>query len=505
MKKSLIRVTSIVLVVTMIASSMFMLSGCGKEEVVEEDTHTIISVTSEELAPEITDEDLGITRKDIKELSKIVGYQSWEGYNFLIFRNEGGEGNVTTTVQIEDKDLFDALYNARLYVYTDVSYASVSQDDPMYMAYAKGLRSLGSDFYDLAKDENDLILGEGEVNTDEVVSDKTDNADAVPSSDSDQNEEATNPEDSSSTDEASATEEDSSDVVVEDTATDSDNTSADAEATSEATDIDLGDTIETMTNEEFENGGWQDTEASIKAEEANNKLQEAIEAYMSSVSLNRATQVLVFALDGELLGEMTSAKLNDYVAAFEIVPIPYTSTEQGVAYISDMEDGITYKVDGNEVDESGTLEYTIKNDTKKPVVVYVTSETTQDSAVIFENYMQTKKSQGWYLVENQYEFSSSDSSYNIRVEHKNSDADLAASLPEGQVLRISELEKSVQRVPSIYSAIVNDTDETLYVVADTGDTAEIGSKMAIGVHRSAYGELNYYFEGADGVDELLGN
>lgn len=496
MKKGLVKGTSIVLAIAMVLTSAVALTGCGKEEVVEEDVTTTISVTSDELAPEITDEDLGITRKDPQELSKIVGYQSWEGYNFLIFRNEAGEGSVDTTVQIEDEDLFNSLYNARLYVYTDVSYSSVSQDDPMYSAYAKGLRSLGTDFYNLANGEEDIEIGESEI--DESVADDTeeDSAEVVSEGNTDEAIETESTDETATENTATETDTEVSEETVEE------NTD---EAEVNPDDIDLdGIAFETMSVEEAMNGGWQDTEASIEAEKARNELQNAIDEYMKSVSLNRATQILVYALDGELLGEMTSAKIDDYVNAFDVAATSYESSETGTVYVSDLDDGIEYLVEGLSVSEDGRRQYLIKNDSQKPVVIYAISDTTENTEVIFENYMQTAKSQGWYLVENQYKFESSDDSFKIRVEHKNSDADLAASLNEKDVLTISNLSDKVESVPSNYLAIVNNTDETLYVVADTGDTLELGSKQAIGVHRSAYSTLNYYFEGADGVNELLG-
>ena len=110
--------------------------------------------------------------------------------------------------------------------------------------------------------------------------------------------------------------------------------------------------------------------------------------------------------------------------------------------------------------------------------------------------MATAKSTGWYLVENEYELTSTDDKYRIRVEHKNSDTDLAAYLPEGKVLYIEEISKDPVVVDSKYSAIVNNTDQEVYIEADTGDYHVLGSKQAIGVHKSAYSSLTYYFEGA---------
>lgn len=483
MKKKVTKITSILVIVSMIATMLLSLAGCGEEEVVEEDVTTTISVTSEELAPEITDEDLGITRKEPEELSKIVGYQSWEGYDFLVLRNEGGNGSIDTTVQVEDKELFQSLYDARLHIYVDVSYESVSPDDSMYASYAKGLRSLGNSFYELASKETESVPIEGETvaETDENKDDSEDIASDETEEELDSvSEDTENEADDSDLDELLDLEEDSSENDAEEES--NDNEESDENAVRE----DLVDLPKEVSDIETAN-------AEAKASEA--ALQSAIEAYMQSVSLKRATQILVFALDGELLGEMTPAKLNDYVAAFPINPIPY-ETENGNTYISDFEDAVDYEVPGILISESGEYNYTIKNDSRRPVIISIYSDTGSKDEYIFANYMATAKSTGWYLVENEYELTSTDDKYRIRVEHKNSDTDLAAYLPEGKVLYIEEISKDPVVVDSKYSAIVNNTDQEVYIEADTGDYHVLGSKQAIGVHKSAYSSLTYYFEGA---------
>lgn len=438
------KIISAIISVSIIAG---LLSGCGNKKEVEEDVITTINVSAAELAPEITDEDLGIVRKEPSELMKITGYQSWEGYNFLVMTNEAGKGDTSVTVQIEDEELFNSLYQARLKILVEPSYSSISQDDVMYAAYAKGLRSLGNEFYNISND-NQAIQGNGEDNITDAETAETESVEDV------------NEESNIETEEPEITD----------------------------------DSGEVQSVDDVLNGGWDDTEEAHEKKEARNALNEAIEEYMQSVSLNRATQILVYALDGELLGEMTPEKLNDYTMAFEITPTPYDG-ENGTVYISDLEDGVEYEITGAPADETGNHEYMIKNDSKKPVVIYLKSDTNESEEIIFQNYMQTAQSTGWYLIENQHEFTSTDATYIIRVEHKNSDADLAASLPEEKVLVIKELKNEPQTVNSYYSAIVNETDYPVFVTADTGDTLTLDSKQAIGVHKSAYGRLTYEFEG----------
>lgn len=475
MKKKVTKVISILLVISMVGTLCISIVGCGKKEEIVEDTTTTINVTAEELAPEITDEDLGITRKEKKELSKIVGYQSWEGYNFLVLKNEGGDGSVETTIQIEDEDLFNALYNARLYTYVDISYESVSPDDQMYASYAKGLRSLGANFYSMINQKEE----------EEVTKDQSQEAEET----SDEEVEEANEE------------ENESENSVPNEPVEEEDTNEDVEGT-DAVDVDeTVDDIDLALNNpetEVEEDILDDIGIEAAAEEARSiekDLQKAIEDYMQSVSLNRATQILVFALDGELLGEMTPAKLNDYVAAFPIEPIPYEPDKEN-SYISDFEDGVYYEIPGFLTDESGSYLYKIKNDTKKPVTIYIYSENGSKEEHIFENYMSTDKSTGWYLVENEYSFSSTEPTYRIRVEHKNSDTDLASALSAEKVLYIDELESEVVEIPSNYMAIVNNTDQEVYIEADTEDYCILGSKQSIGIHKSAYSSLKYYFEGA---------
>lgn len=491
MKRKLTRATSLIVVAAMVLTTFASLVGCGKEEVIEEDKVTVINVTAEELAPEITDEDLGITRKEATELSQIVGYQSWEGYNFLVLRNSGGEGDIETTVQIEDEELFNSLYNARHHIYVDVSYESVTQDDSMYASYAKGLRSLGHDFYELT--EKKTVQSESEEILEESVSEQ----------------EVENPTDEETTSEETVAE--NTEPNSEEGSTESDSTTADEKTssetaeTSETVETDETDIVETdapieeVVNDDSQLFEENEDSSTLDFEEArivNEQLKKAIEEYMQSVSLKRATQVLVFALDGELLGEMTPAKLNDYVAAFPINLIPLESTN-GVVYVSDMIGGYDYEVKGSLMSEAGDHQYTIKNDTRKPVIIYTYSDTNEKAEYIFENYMETSKSTGWYLVENEYSFSSTDDTYRIRIEHKNSDSDLTHYLPESRVLIIEEIDNEIVEVDSNYSAIVNNTDQDVYIEADTGDCHILGSKQAIGVHKSAYNSIKYYFEGAD--------
>lgn len=452
--------------IAMVLSMAMMIStvlGCGEKAPVEEDVVTTISVDASELAPEITDEDLGIVRKDPSELMSITGYQSWEGYNFLVMKNNAEGSETTVTVQIEDEDLFNALYDARLDIYVEPSYSSVDQDDPMYAAYARGLRSLGDEFYNISSNES---------------SSQTDEADTL-----DESEETT------------ASDEEAIEDILGDEETTEETADEEPEATAEETEATGTDEDDTQSLESLLNGGWADTEEAKAEKQAREELSKAIEEYMKSVSLNRATQILVYALDGELLGDMTPAKLNDYVSAFNTAPTHYEA-EEGTVYISDLDDGVEYEVEGYLSDDAGNCEYMIKNDSKRPVTIYLKSDTTEDEEIIFQNYMPTSQSTGWYLVENQYGFTSTDKTYIVRVEHKNSDADLVSELPESKVLLIEEIGDEAETVNSDYSAIVNNTDYPVYIEADTGDSYILDSKQAIGVHKSAYNSLTYEFEGA---------
>lgn len=482
------RVISLVLATAMVVGGVFSLTGCKKEEVVEEDVVTKINVTSEELAPEITDEDLGIVRKDPEELMKITGYQSWEGYNFLIMTTRGGTGDSDVTVQIEDEELFNSLYNARLRVYVEPSYTSVSQDDPMYSAYAKGLRSLGDEFYAMMDKEQSSVPASEESSLEET--------EEVESTDEETTTEETEADTEADTETKAEENEPSNEEAVEEEETETVEETVEEETTEE-TEEDSEEEESSQSYESLLNGGLQDIGVAEEEHYAQLELNSAIQEYMETVSLNRATQILVYALDGELLGSMTAAKLDDYIAAFEIEATPY-DTEDGTVYISDLEDGVEYEVHGLLYDEAGNYEYMFKNDSKKPVTIYLTSETVNKEEVIFQNYMETSSSTGWYLKENQYGFVSTDETFHVRVEHKNSDADLAASLPAGKVLTITEKEMSdkIQVVESDYSAVVNDTDYTIYITADTGDELVLGSKQAYGIHKSAYDTLTYMFEGA---------
>lgn len=448
MKKKTIKTTSMVLAIILIVTSLFSLAGCKKEEPVE-DTKTVISVTKEELIPEITDEDLGIVRKDASELSKIVGYQSWEGYNFLVLKNEGGEGSVVSTVQVEDEDLFHSLYGARLSIYLDVNYESVPQDDSMYSAYARGLRTLGASFYELANEE--FITQDGEPKAPE------------------------------STEEAEETEEEQD--------------AEETEAPAEDTDVAAEDELEFVNAGDIADGGLKEKEAVEKEKVTTEQLKAAISEYMQSVSLKRANQILVFALDGELLGELTPAKIDDYVASLETTVEDYNGSE-GLVYVSDLSDGVEYNVKGNLTTEGGDFLYNIKNDSRKPVIIYTHSETNSNEEYIFENYMPTDNSTGWTLVENEYSFTSTNETYVVRIEHKNSDTDLTAYLPESRVLVIDDLKKLEKEddIPSEYSAILNNTDQDILIQADTGDAYTLGSKQAIGVHKSAYTSFKIFAE-----------
>lgn len=473
MKKKSFKLVSSILAFTMVIGTV--MTGCGKKEPVEEDVVTTINISSEDLAPEITDEDLGIVRKDVSELMTITGYQSWEGYNFLVI-TPNASSNESITVQIEDEDLFHSLYQARLHVYVEPSYSSVGQDDPMYAAYAKGLRSLGDEFYNMSNGETVTAEDQEEPNKEETDNENTTNE---------------------TTDEVDELLGEGEDTVTDTEASDS----AESESEDNQEDVSVNDVAEgdVQDLESLLNGGWADTEAAKAEKKAQEDLNNAIKEYMQSISLNRATQILIYSLDGELLGDMTPAKLDDYVAAFDNAPKEY-ETIDGVVYVSDLKDGVEYEIPGYVSDDLGNCEYMIKNDSKRPVTLYLHSETSEKEEVIFQNYMPTGQSTGWYLVENQYGFTSTDPTYVLRVEHMNSDADLAASLHESNVLIIDKLDEKPVTVNSTYSAIVNNTDYSVYIQADTGDSYILDSKQAIGVHKSAYSSLTYEFEGAGATE-----
>lgn len=457
------------------ALALVLLAGCGKEpEAPMQNVTTKISVTKDELCPELSDEDLGISRRDPDDLFAISGYRSWEGYCFLVLK-KGGPSEQEVTVEIPNKEYFRSLYSARNKVLLDVSYSSVSPEDPMYAAYALGLRSLGSDFYSCApQSDTEAAMTERQAGTEP----QEEAPDGAPKEGE--------PSEGESTEEGA--DEGSGGPSVE-------------EPTEEAAEGASEDVVEAP--EEESGGVWEDDMEEVEVA-AEKNLQKAIEGYMKTVSLNRATKVTVFALDGEMLGEITADKLDDYSRAVDFEPVEYSSSTEGVVYTSDLEDGVQYKVAGFKADPlSESYTYTIKNDARKPILIRKLSATDYGTEAVFENYMETDMSLGWALNEDQHTFSSSDSEYVIQVDFKNSDADLVGELDPSKVLTIDGVYEEPVMVPSNYSAIVNATGEPVNVMADTKDGTVLGSKQALGLHRSAYSTITVWFDGAKGLSEEM--
>lgn len=454
-----------------LALAASLLAGCAKEEpVVEEDTHAKITVTQEELVPEITDEDLGIIRKDPAELWKITGYQSWNTNNFLIM--EKNDGTQFVTVAVEDKPYYDALYNARLSVYLDISYASVDPTDQMYVAYASGLRSLGSAFYEeIAQRSSDRAEQLDELSEEETP---------VEDEDTDSESQTEEPAQEEPQEEEPAQEE------VQEGSGDAPLVPGD-EALLEAAD-------EVQSAEDFAENGSEPSAVAVSAQEDREALKAAIDEYMQTVSLNKLTGCTVYDLEGVQLGDLTAAKICDYVAQLEVELVPYELSGSSM-YVSDLFPGVSYSV-AAAPGENGRFELSIKNDVAKPLVMYIKSEHQDVEVPMFLNYGPTDKSLGWEAPEQEWSTSGTDEEFVVRIEQFNNDADLAASLSDTQILKVSDINAKrvfyldeTEAIASLYSVVINDTELPRTFVADTGDVIELEPFQAKGLHYAAYGSL----------------
>lgn len=476
--KTVLRVTSFVLAGLMVATSLVSMTGCGKEEPVETDTVTNIGVTSKELSDEAVDETTE-GHKNPEELSAIVGYQSFGGDYFLTLQDKAGKGTSLTSVQVDDKNLFDAYYTARQYIYVEATYSSISKDDNAYDAYATGLLSLGSDFY---KFKDNIAF----VNTDAAggdVSAPTEDTSAI------------------NTIQPITSEAPAATAEAAETTSASETTTAAAETTSAATDetttaAPAGDDSDVMTIDELKNGGLQDDAASAQEKAESDKLKDDVTAYMAGVTLSHADKILAYTIKGELLGSMTADKLNDYTKACSAGDATKYGSNDGIAYVSEMVNGVTYAVQGaRDATAENKYLYTVKDDINTPVVVTALSEDASTSEYLFEHYLPTPIAQADYYSENQYAFSASQSKYNIRVDRLNSDADLVPYMAQDKVLSIDNISDQPTTVKSEYAVILNNTDQTVNIVTDTKDTYTLGAKQAVGVHRNAYTSITYTFAG----------
>ena len=444
-KTNRMRFMAKVLTLTMIISTFTIgIAGCGKKEVVE-DTKTKISVQTDELIPTLTDKDLGIERFKLSELMKIETYQSWMDYDFLVLVPADDSSLQRTVVCVEDKDLYNALYNAKNDVYLNVSYTSVTPEEDLYSCYAKGLRSLGSRFYEFAETKDVAPEETTEESTEETVSEAI----------------------TETTEETVAEEGTTVEAPVEET----------KEANSDPTQF----------------NGWEDTEE-VKAQKAERaKLQEAVDIYMTTVSLNRATKIIVCDKEGASLGELTADKLNDYLASLEKKPEQY-ETGNGVVYLSDLKDGIEYTFNACQ-DENGAFTATFKNDKNIPLKMEVSTDTMLKEIVMFSKYMPTTAQVNADFAEDYWSGSGTDEVYKVTVRFFNSDTDLASSLGEGFVLKIGEEGNGSvtpdQDFESTYDAAINLSDNLVYLKADTGDGVYIQPGEAIGLHKGAYSTMQW--------------
>lgn len=488
-----------------------ILAGCGARDKVSPDTYIVISVSAEMLMQAEDPEPV----KSVDELYQIIGTKSYGGYNFLEL--EPGEallqqGIEDTTLYVSDEKYFNALAQAKDVIYIDPTMAYITDSATVYQAVRSQL--LSDYTYDTLIDLIDFDCKyfltprsvsedtaeeetEEEVFTEEEVWQETpeDIAEASAENPDALEEEDAQPEDTQLED----TQEEDGDMEA--SAEEAPEGEEDASWENDAWE----DETPWEDPEEYLNGLYSDkalerraslqfiiddyytrymySDSPVRYSEA--ELSRIIAAYMEFRNFAIYSDIVIYSLEEERLGNYTASQLNSYYCYINGTNASY-DLQNGYGTLSELLPGVIYETQAHD-NQNGNFAIHLKNDTKQPVCLHVSSNSVSEDIVFLTD---TFKLTGYY-PENEWSNNGQDITYVFWYEVYENDEQLAATTvknPDTLLLgTLTPDEKGrYEDIPSQYRIIINDTKNTFILTSDTKEEEVFAPGKVILVHQEMY-------------------
>ncbi len=467
-----------------------ILAGCSVRDEISPDTYMVISVSAEQLMQS----QVPVPIKSIDELYKIIGVKSYGGYNFLEL--EPGEallqqGIENTTLYVSDERYFNALAQAKDIIYIDPTMAYITDSAMVYQAVKSQLLSdyTYDTLIDLIDFDSKYFLTPRSVSESMADAETQDDMEVLPEPPVDDN-------------------------ILE-------NVEAQEEIAEETGDIQPEENIEENTEEtepvsedlplddpeEFLNGLYSDkalemraslqfiiddyytrymyqaSSAQVRYSEA--ELSSIITTYMEFRNFAIYSDIIIYSLEDECLGDYTASQLNSYYCYINGINASY-DLQNGYGTLSELLPGVVYETQAHD-NQNGNFTIHIKNDTKQPVYLHVSSNSISADVVFLTD---TFKLTGYY-PENEWSNNGQDIIYVFWYEIYESDEQLAAeTVKNPDTLLLSTLvpdEKGrYENIISQYKIIINDTKNTFILTSDTKEEEIFAPEKVILVHPEMY-------------------
>lgn len=467
-----------------------ILTGCSVRDEISPDTYMVISVSAEQLMQS----QVPVPIKSIDELYKIIGVKSYGGYNFLEL--EPGEallqqGIENTTLYVSDERYFNALAQAKDIIYIDPTMAYITDSAMVYQAVKSQLLSdyTYDTLIDLIDFDSKYFLTPRSVSESMADAETQDDMEVLPEPPVDDN-------------------------ILE-------NVEAQEEIAEETGDIQPEENIEENTEEtepvsedlpledpeEFLNGLYSDkalemraslqfiiddyytrymyqaSSSQVRYSEA--ELSSIITTYMEFRNFAIYSDIIIYSLEDECLGDYTASQLNSYYCYINGINASY-DLQNGYGTLSELLPGVVYETQAHD-NQNGNFTIHIKNDTKQPVYLHVSSNSISADVVFLTD---TFKLTGYY-PENEWSNNGQDIIYVFWYEIYESDEQLAAeTVKNPDTLLLSTLvpdEKGrYENIISQYKIIINDTKNTFILTSDTKEEEIFAPEKVILVHPEMY-------------------
>ena len=229
--------------------------------------------------------------------------------------------------------------------------------------------------------------------------------------------------------------------------------------------------------EAYENGEIGDNGTFLSQEER----QGYMKMFRESFNFSLAKDVIVYDKDCNRLGEYTSAQLKSYKYALAGEPAPYDLVG-GYVTASDLLEDTTYTTKAIDA-KNGTFDIKFKNDTGKPLVLYMV---TKDEEQIIPMFNRTFSVTGYY-PKGEWSQSGTLTDYNFRIITFNTDNDLYEYIAtlSNDTLKLSTVQPNEKGKYIIaaegYIAIYNDKSNPVQLTSDTKNVEILQPGEVIGI------------------------
>lgn len=492
MIKTMKRKTAALLSCIMLLS---ILTGCGVRDEIPPDTYMVISVSAEQLMPS----QAPVPIKSIDELYKIIGVKSYGGYNFLEL--EPGEallqqGIENTTLYVSDERYFNALAQAKDIIYIDPTMAYITDSAMVYQAVKSQLLSdyTYDTLIDLIDFDSKYFLTPRSVSESMADAETQDDMEVLPEIPADDNmpenvdvqeevaeeTEDVQPEENmeENTEEENAEE---TEPVAEDILLENPEEFLNGMYSDKA--LEMRASLQFIVDDYYTRYMYQASSEQVRYSEA--ELSRIITTYMEFRNFAIYSDIIIYSLEDERLGDYTASQLNGYYCYINGTNAPY-DLQNGYGTLSELLPGIVYETQAHD-NQNGNFTIHLKNDTKQPVYLHVSSNSISADVVFLTD---TFKLTGYY-PENEWSNNGQDIIYVFWYEIYESDEQLAAeTVKNPDTLLLSTLvpdEKGrYENIMSQYKIIINDTKNTFILTSDTKEEEIFAPEKVILVHPEMY-------------------